>query len=328
MKKLFKTVCVILSFCICVPLFTACAGKVTDATTNKLDYAKLTDTSNSVLPKPEYTLPALGSILETVAPGTTYDVTQDWTDNARYADEYSLELHDDGNWYHRDGTRVYPKANSPLKGKTIYWLGSSETLGVWTQTSTADALAALTDCKVVKNAFGGSTMLVDRAFDVGFGQSPDNSDQSSKQGRHLGEFNFCDRLNPDLGGTAYVGYKAESWSYTMFDKTADVDAFIVAVSTNDAANYYCGNNTSRWGTIKPGVWDKNKFDITTCIGAMEYIVAYIWDTWHCPIYFYTTPYFGSATTDQVDPSTGGVYKPHPFDANPLKLSYDPQGSTY
>ncbi len=36
------------------------------------------------------------------------------------------------------------------------------------------------------------------------------------------------------------------------------------------------------------------FDTHTITGAIEYIIAYVKNTWGCPVVFYTSPYFGYA----------------------------------
>lgn len=83
-------------------------------------------------------------------------------------------------------------------------------------------------------------------------------------------------------GTTLVDDKKTSYISRMkkIDKDIKVDAFLCQLSTNDATkNKPLGNiSESR---------DLNDFDTHTIIGAMEYIIAYAYSTWGCPVLFYT-----------------------------------------
>lgn len=77
-----------------------------------------------------------------------------------------------------------------------------------------------------------------------------------------------------------------------FDKNAKVDAFIIQISTNDVIA------KELWGAVTDSsVTDKDQFDIYTSLGAVEYMIAYIHETWNCPIYFTSGAYFGSTPID-------------------------------
>ncbi len=39
--------------------------------------------------------------------------------------------------------------------------------------------------------------------------------------------------------------------------------------------------------------DLESFDVETVCGAIEYIIAYAKETWHCPVMFYTNPQYDS-----------------------------------
>lgn len=79
---------------------------------------------------------------------------------------------------------------------------------------------------------------------------------------------------------------------TVLDKNAKVDAFIIQISSNDVIS------KELWGKVTDAdVTEKAQFDIYTSIGAVEYIIAYIHETWNCPIYFTSGAYFGSEPID-------------------------------
>lgn len=162
--------------------------------------------------------------------------------------------------------------NSPLRGKTIYWLGSSVTLGMASEEqAVADFLQATTGCICVKEAVSGTT-LIDKPYKTLF-----SSEDS------------------------YVTRLKES---EAFDTSAEIDAFICQISTNDAK----AENLPLWGELTAdGVTDKAAFDVQTTLGAMEYIVAYVEEVWDCPVYFYSGSYIAES----------GV-----------RASKDPRGSDY
>ena len=143
------------------------------------------------------------------------------------------------------------KIQSPLAGKTIYWLGSSVTYGASSGgESMAEFLAAKTGCVCKKDAVSGTTI-------------------------------FDDNKTTDTGEKSYTRRLKTS---SVFDKNEKVDAFICQISTNDA----WGNRKKNWGEIAAD--DKlyqEDFDLTTTLGGIEFIIAYVFDTWNCPVYFYS-----------------------------------------
>ena len=159
--------------------------------------------------------------------------------------------------YNSNGTRYDPQkvemlGDHPLFGKTIYWLGSSVTDGAGAEhNSMADYLAARTGCICVKEAVSGTTLL-----DIG----------------------------RDDGGS-YTYRLANS---TVFDKSAKIDAFIVQISTNDALDQ---NLEYRGSLTAAEVMGCDGLDLSTTMGGVEYIIQYVTDTWHCPVYFYSGAYF-------------------------------------
>lgn len=136
-----------------------------------------------------------------------------------------------------------------LKGKTIYWLGSSVVYGEAAEGySMADYIEARNNCTCVKDAVSGTTI---KAM---------NNEQD------------------------YVNRLMHS---TVFDKNAKVDAFIVQISTNDVLAM------DMWGSVAD-VIDKEQLDRSTTLGGVETIIAYIEETWNCPIYFFSGAYYGTA----------------------------------
>lgn len=77
-------------------------------------------------------------------------------------------------------------------------------------------------------------------------------------------------------------------------KDAKFDLFICQLSTNDATF------GAELGTISKSR-DRSKFDRKTTVGAMEYIISYVQETWDCPVLFYTGARFDSKEyADMVD----------------------------
>ena len=70
------------------------------------------------------------------------------------------------------------------------------------------------------------------------------------------------------------------------DPDMPLDLFVVQLSTNDATN------GKPLGTLTDSK-DPSTFDDTTIIGAIESIIAYVKDTWDCPVVFYTGSYYDS-----------------------------------
>ena len=183
----------------------------------------------------------------------------------------------DGNDMAYDKTRVTPDPDSPLQGKTIYWLGSSVTYGAGSNgQSMAHFMAAKDGVTSVVEAMSGTTLAT---------------------GEKKPETSYVNRL----------------LASEKFDKTAKIDAFVCQISTNDAKSV----NMPQLGTLTPtDVTDPEAFDLSTAAGAIEYIIRYVHDTWHCPILFYSGSYFGDdGARGSADPS-GSDY------AKLVKLTHD------
>lgn len=144
------------------------------------------------------------------------------------------------------------RTENELTDKTIYWLGSSVTLGMESNnTAVADYIAARNGTKCVKEAVSGTT-LIDKPYVKWF--------------------------------QSYDSYVTRLKTTDKFDRTAEIDAFVCQISTNDAK----AENISCWGELTSAdTTSAAQFDVQTTIGAMEYIVSYVTSTWHCPVYFYS-----------------------------------------
>lgn len=168
---------------------------------------------------------------------------------------------------------VTMRENSPLKDKKIYWLGSSVTYGASSEgKSMADYLAALTGCVSVKEAVSGTTIF-------------------------------------DDGKTENTGVKSYTRRLTdgsNFKKDEKIDAFICQISTNDA----WGDRTKYRGEITGDtVMAKEAFDRKTTLGGVEFIIAYVTETWgiDCPVYFYSGSWFGDEGTRMSSNPKGSDY---------------------
>ncbi len=91
-------------------------------------------------------------------------------------------------------------------------------------------------------------------------------------------------------GTTLVDDKPDSYISRMktLDKNIKADAFICQLSTNDATQ------EKPLGEIADG-FGIDSFDTHTVAGAIEYIIAYVKETWNCPVAFYTGTRYDSET---------------------------------
>ena len=99
-----------------------------------------------------------------------------------------------------------------------------------------------------------------------------------------------------VNGTTLVedGLKKQSYIERLrkIDKNTSIDAFVCQCSTNDASQ------KKELGTISVS-YEMDDFDITTICGAIEYIIAYVKKTWHCPVYFYTGTFYADELYEQM-----------------------------
>ncbi len=169
--------------------------------------------------------------------------------------------------------------DSLLEGKKIYWLGSSVTYGASSGgESMAEFLAAKTGAICKKDAVSSTTIFDDGSSGV-------------------------------TGAGSYTRRLTES---KVFDKNEVVDAFICQISTNDSTS---SRLSKRGYVLDSSFTDKEDFDRATTMGGVEYIIAYVIETWDCPVYFYSGSYFG-------DPGTGNRTNANPSGTNYSKLIDD------
>lgn len=139
----------------------------------------------------------------------------------------------------------------PLSGLTIGWLGSSVTYGQGAQGySMADEIALRhADTVSYKYAISGTTLA-----DCKYGASV----PTDGEGSHGSYVARLKQLSPEQ----------------------KYDLFIVQLSTNDAtAGIPMGEISADQELASQ--------NSSTVIGAMEYIIAYVKETWGCPVMFYT-----------------------------------------
>ena len=84
----------------------------------------------------------------------------------------------------------------------------------------------------------------------------------------------------DTGKNSYVR------RLQKLDPSLPVDAFVCQLSTNDASKGL------PLGEVSEG-FDRKDFDVSTVAGALEFIVSYVWETWGCPVVFFTSARFES-----------------------------------
>lgn len=106
---------------------------------------------------------------------------------------------------------------------------------------------------------------------------------------HIVNNNKCVGIKEAVSGTTLVDNDSSSYIQRMInniDKSINCDLFICQLSTNDATqNLPMGNIVSSY--------NMESFDKKTIIGAIEYIISYVKETWKCPVVFYTGTYYDS-----------------------------------
>lgn len=92
-----------------------------------------------------------------------------------------------------------------------------------------------------------------------------------------------------VSGTTLVDNGATSYVQRMerqIKPGVEIDHLICQLSTNDASQ------NKKLGTISESK-NIDEFDTKTIIGAMEYIIAYAYETWDTPVSFYTNPKYNN-----------------------------------
>lgn len=192
-------------------------------------------------------------------PETLYTVTEEFI-SAKQANDATFKV-----------ANVEKREESPLAGKTLYWLGSSVTYGSASGgEGMADYLAALTGCISKKDAVSGTTI-------------------------------FDDNKTANTGVKSYTRRLVNS---TVFDKEECVDAFICQISTNDARN---DRLNKRGAVTGMDFCTSDEFDKSTTLGGVEFIITYVTETWGCPVYFYSGSYFGDTGTRKSSNPLGSEY---------------------
>lgn len=143
---------------------------------------------------------------------------------------------------------------SVLTGKTVVFLGSSVTYGAAAEgQSFVELFEVLDGVNAIKEAKSGTT-LVDKTSALA--------------------------LIAFGNGESYIK------RLKKLDKEEKVDCVVCQLSTNDATMNLPLGEISESDEL-------SAFDTKTVTGAMEYIIRYSLDTWHCPVVFYTGSYYES-----------------------------------
>ncbi len=155
--------------------------------------------------------------------------------------------------------------DSPLKGKTIFWLGSSITYGLCGHgEAAADMVAKHNGCISYKEAASGTTIA--------------NVLQPEENGPILTGLIGADPSKEDI-----------SFSRRLHNFPLDVkpDLFVLQLSTNDSRL-----PAETIGKISDS-FNTSAFDLATTLGGMEYIIAYVKAHWGCPVMIYTSPFLSN-----------------------------------
>lgn len=143
----------------------------------------------------------------------------------------------------RNVMRKHDCPDSPLKGKTILFLGSSVTSGYGSHgVSFVDYLAAFHHFQAVNESVPGTTLA-------------------------------------DCAANSYVSRLNKILNTYQTEKKPKPDIFVCQLSTNDITK------SCPMGALTESI-DREDFDTKTTTGAIEYIIASVRETWHCPIVFY------------------------------------------
>ena len=184
-------------------------------------------------------------------------------------------------------------SDSPLQGKTIFWLGSSITFGLTAHgEATADMMAKHNGATCYKEAASGTTIA--------------NIPATEEMAEILTQIIGADPSKEDLSFTARI-----------HDLPLDIapDLFVLQLSTNDSRL-----PAESIGTVSDS-FDINDFDLGTTLGGMEYIMAYVKENWHCPVLIYTSPFLND--DEQYKAMLDNAYKvAEKWDGHILDLTTD------
>jgi lysophospholipase L1-like esterase len=188
--------------------------------------------------------------------------------------------------------QVKRRADSPLAGKRILFLGSSVTKGEASlDVSFADYLAARDGVVAVKEAVSGTTLAdveetsyvqrllrkVDPAekFDLAIVQLSTNDATRIARGDDL----ELGKVAAGAPGNTVSAAKPES-------NGANTTTFEAQSESNGA------DTTSLEAKSE-------SYDVRSTVGAMEFIIDYVRKTWDCPVFFYTSPRYDSPIYDTM-----------------------------
>ena len=101
-----------------------------------------------------------------------------------------------------------------------------------------------------------------------------------------------------VGGTTLADNSSDSYVSRLLSECKDIpvlDYVLVQLSTNDASR---GNPLGKVSD-EPLFADPSVYDRHTILGAIEFIIKYATDRWHCPVGFYTGTKFSSDAYQQM-----------------------------
>lgn len=102
----------------------------------------------------------------------------------------------------------------------------------------------------------------------------------------IAERNGCEIIKEAVPGTTLADENGQSYIPRLRKiNCAKADIFVCQLSTNDAFRDSSIGEITEDGDCS--------FNTETVAGALEYIITYATDKWHCPVVFYTNPEFDS-----------------------------------
>lgn len=113
---------------------------------------------------------------------------------------------------------------------------------------------------------------------------------------YIAALDGCSVTKEAVSGTTLAGMEESTYVSRLLkvDPSQDFDAVICQLSTNDATQ------EKAIGAVSDS-FELDGLDRTTVIGAMEYIIVYVKQTWNCPVIFYTgTKYDSERYATMVD----------------------------
>lgn len=105
---------------------------------------------------------------------------------------------------------------------------------------------------------------------------------------HIAKRNDCHCLCEAVSGTTLTDIDENSYVRRLMalDPATPCDHFLCQLSTNDASQ---GLPPGRIASSR----NQGDFDVSTIAGSLEFIIAHVDSTWHCPFTLFTNPYYDS-----------------------------------